>query len=395
MRKLTHVCCVQCGITFEKEKTLQSSRYICSQACLDARQSDRISKYQSTRRTNGKIKCQVCSQPMMQCESVMKSLCLCSLDCKRIHKSQLPKRINPLSIQYHTSRGLSEEEAKEKIRELQRKRSPRCEDYWIKKGYNSEDAQKMVSQIQKQFCKSNDLSREERQRLSPRAIEYWMAKDYTIEEAILKHKEFNDRSSLAYFVRRYGKDLGQQKYSAECEKRAKLNGLESYIAKYGEADGLERWQNKYKKRGPDSKSAKTFFEELYHKLPKEVQQLKVYFKGHTENEFGIKGPRQYYYYDFVISDIKYCIEFNGSYWHADPEIYESGTMLKMFGKTVLVDDIWKKDAAKCLAIENRGFKVQIVWCKDKKIPLDQIDTLVESIKQRYKEYQNEKTQDHK
>lgn len=390
MRKIECVNCLECGTEFKKIDSLQKVAPICSQVCFNSRINHRINKYKESRRNNAKTGCQICGKSMVKCDSVMKSKYVCSVECKQKYKSSLPKKLSILSVDYHVNAGLSLKDAEEKVSQLQRARSPRCIEYWITRGYSEDDAIKMVSEYQKRNTAANTMTKEERQKSSPRAIQYWLEKGFDFEDAQQHHKQFNDRSSLNYFVLKYGLEQGTLAYTEECKRRAVVNSIKGYVKKYGEAKGVDLWQNKYKKRGPDSKQARAFFELLYQKLPAEVKQLKIYFKGLTDNEFGTRGDGKYYYYDFVISDIKYCIEFNGSYWHADPTFYSSGTILKMFGKEVLVDDIWEHDRQKHLALASRGFVVKTVWCKDKNLPLEHIDLLVEEIKNRYKEHTNEK-----
>lgn len=66
-----------------------------------------------------------------------------------------------------------------------------------------------------------------------------------------------------------------------------------------------------------------------------------------------------YFYDFVISNVKYCIEFNGDYWHANPEMFsESQVPMKFLGLTAC--EIWKKDKIKIESLVNLGYKVKII-----------------------------------
>jgi len=394
MRKIEVISCLHCSKEFCKADSLQSSRPICSQECLDARVKERVIRYKTTRRVNTLNKCQVCSNPLIKHDSVMTTKYICSEVCRNRYKSERPKKLSILSTDYHIAQGLSTQEAKIKVQQMQRQRSPRCPEYWQLMGYSEEESQQQVSQTQKKFWAANTMSKEERQKITPRSIKYWLEKGLSIEDATLQQKMFNDRSSLSYFVSNLGTELGQRAYQESCQKRTVVNNLQSYINRHGEEQGLEIWQAKYKNRGPDSKLARAFFDQLYQRLPQYIKDQNIYYKGLTEKEFGIRGVNQYYWFDFVISDIKFCIEFNGSYWHADPEIYAPGTVLKMSGKEVLVDDKWKQDREKKQALESQGFIVKTVWCRSKRLPIEQIDLLIKSIIVRYKEYPNEKTQNY-
>lgn len=79
------------------------------------------------------------------------------------------------------------------------------------------------------------------------------------------------------------------------------------------------------------------------------------------NEEKIYNKRKYIY-DFCIPSLKTIIECNGTYWHADPEVYKSGDYVKLprHGK-VLVDKIWKIDKHKQKVANSRGYKTFFVW----------------------------------
>lgn len=75
-------------------------------------------------------------------------------------------------------------------------------------------------------------------------------------------------------------------------------------------------------------------------------------------------------FDVGIPDKNTVIEFNGTYWHLDPRIYEAhyyDNYRKMFAW-----QIWKKDAHKIEQATKRGYKVITIWqsdwdyCNDKK-----------------------------
>jgi len=69
-----------------------------------------------------------------------------------------------------------------------------------------------------------------------------------------------------------------------------------------------------------------------------------------------------YIYDFYVPERHLLIECNGLYWHASPEIYKSGDIIKLprHGE-VLVDKIWKIDAHKKYVAEKRGYKFLTIW----------------------------------
>lgn len=77
-------------------------------------------------------------------------------------------------------------------------------------------------------------------------------------------------------------------------------------------------------------------------------------------QFHIKGEP--YLYDFFIPALNLVLEYHGDYWHANPAKYASGTYLKIqCAGNVLVDDLWKRDAAKSEAATKHGYAFACLW----------------------------------
>jgi G:T-mismatch repair DNA endonuclease (very short patch repair protein) len=82
-----------------------------------------------------------------------------------------------------------------------------------------------------------------------------------------------------------------------------------------------------------------------------------------ETQFHLQGIP--FIYDFFLPDYNILIEYQGDYWHCNPDLYPSGTMLK-FQRTgeILVDDVWIRDARKRNLAEALGYSVIYIWEKD-------------------------------
>ena len=92
--------------------------------------------------------------------------------------------------------------------------------------------------------------------------------------------------------------------------------------------------------------------------------LKLNFND-IRDQYHIKGFR--YYYDFYIPSLNAIIEFNGDYWHANPEKYSSGSYLKIQRVgDVLVDDIWERNKRKKEVAESNGYNFFVIWEKEYK-----------------------------
>lgn len=100
------------------------------------------------------------------------------------------------------------------------------------------------------------------------------------------------------------------------------------------------------------------------------QELEIsnYFKDNNINfvqQFQIYGHS--FFYDFYLPELNIIIEFNGDYWHANPEKYKSGTTLNIQNaEPVLVDKIWERDKLKRIIAEENGYKIFYIWESDYK-----------------------------
>lgn len=307
--------------------------------------------------------CIVCGKTMKKKDSVMLSKYVCSIECKEKRKLSLPKKLSATSWKYWVKQGLSEKQAKEYVSTIQAERSPRSINYWVKKGYSRQEAAQKVSDYQ-QTCGLRNLekyTRDERQERSPFSIKYWEKKGYNIEQAKKILKENADSTSLSFYIKKYGLTFGQELYTKMCQARKKDYTLEGYQKKYGEVEGKQLWSKKYKNRH-NSKKACDFFNKLSEKIN---SKYKIYTASNENGEYGIlnKDHNKYFFYDFVVPELKLCVEYHGDYWHCNPKKYDSLYEHKQSG--ALAKDIWAWDKVKQDTItSDRGFEVITVWESD-------------------------------
>lgn len=121
-----------------------------------------------------------------------------------------------------------------------------------------------------------------------------------------------------------------------------------------------------------SKKSQTLFWLIYNKLDKKDKQH-CYFHE-LNKEFGKWDGDNYYFYDFVLTNKNKCIEFNGNYYHMNPELYEANNFNKRVGLTA--EEIWKKDLIKIKYLESIGYSILVIWEKEFN---DNKDILVEKI----------------
>ena len=183
-------------------------------------------------------------------------------------------------------------------------------------------------------------------------------------EGLKKWDEYCKRQSYAgvseqYFIDRYGKVKGTEVWRDVC--RRKRNTLEVFIEKYGKIEGTKRHQSMI-----DNKCI--FFSKVSQKLFREIQNGEVgeYFATNGK-EYSVycQDTKSIYFYDFVNTRLKKCIEFHGDCFHANPKKYKDNDTPNPFVKTLTSKDIWDVDFKKqqCI-IRERGFDVLVVWESD-------------------------------
>jgi very-short-patch-repair endonuclease len=303
------------------------------------------------------LKCIICGCIFPIEQRAMVTVKICSVSCKNKHKETLPKKTSPTQASYWVSKGMSPEEAVVHVSKLQKARSNRSVDYWIAKGYSEEESIKKVQEVQSENSKIGvaKYTTEQRRARSPFSPEYWIKKGYTFDQANAIVKANSSTISLDTLVSKYGQEQGTAKYEAMCISRKQNYSLVGYIEKHGYDKGTELWNKKFKNR-PNSMAATKFFEKIREHIPPE---FKVYCAD-TDGEYGINNAGEYYFYDFVVPDLKLCVEFHGDYWHCNPEKYDADTYQVQTGK--FARDVWEHDAKKHQALAVlRDINTMVVW----------------------------------
>lgn len=192
--------------------------------------------------------------------------------------------------------------------------------------------------------------------------EYNKSRSVTIENMIKKYgekigtenyKKYVEKQkycgiSLEYFIQKYGDISGTKKYYEICKSKALT--LDNFIKKYGEDLGRKKYRD-YCEIRP------TFHSKISQELFWKIKTDNCYFAEYNK-EFGFNSPTGYYFYDYVDTKLKKCIEFNGDYWHCNPKIYSEDHKTHY---NYTADDIWKKDEEKINFIKSKEYDVMIVW----------------------------------
>lgn len=198
--------------------------------------------------------------------------------------------------------------------------------------------------------------------------------------------EYNSSRSqtLEKMISRYGEINGAIKWEQYCERQAFTNTLQYFIEKYGEQLG----SIKYKEVNLGKASCvnpKLLSEKLNISIDSALDiilsrnktsgstwgsLLEKEFTNALEINLGEKleystfstpfGKWSHLLNSYVIFDIKHrdcVIEFNGDYWHANPNLYKKDAIIR--GRTA--NEINQRDQLKKQTAINLGLRYMVVW----------------------------------
>lgn len=169
--------------------------------------------------------------------------------------------------------------------------------------------------------------------------------------------------------------------------------MEGFIRKYGEIEGKKRFNNfidavnnsfEDTNKYHQSKRGVCFFNKIIKKLS-ELGYNFTYYYGDNEMRKYSHIDGVLYSLDFFILELNICVEFNGDYWHANPEIYEKNWIHPI--KKVSAEDIWKYDANRNKSLKEE-FLIDVINVWEKSIYIDKkediiIDEIIKKIEYKY------------
>lgn len=160
-------------------------------------------------------------------------------------------------------------------------------------------------------------------------------------------------------IRKYGKiysdkfleKIGGFKTNNRLAKRASILGKEAVYRKYGSLivknNYTSKWHIKLRQKLYDNQII--------------TEHEKKIVKQYTTDEFDINR--------------NVCIEFNGDFWHCNPNIYHKNYMHPLMKMTA--KEIWKRDNKKYKEYKKAGYDVFIIW------ESDNIDDKIKEYKEKY------------
>lgn len=334
-----------------------------------------------------KPKCKCCHKPTKFNDDTVKYLEFCSRECKTIfnRKTKEQERLEKLSnTQNYIECKVCGEPVKALAAHLAFKKD-RLHDNWDLERYKKEfpgeptvcnsyvNGLKEKMKGENNHMHRNNTTLKQRQSSSPFSKEFYLKRGFNEIEAERMAKEkgidaIKDRvgaTSLDYFLEKSGGDLEKAKILQK--ERQSTFTLEKCIKKYGKEEGTkrfnerqEKWSTKMEtmyKEGKFTKYNNNFHSTNSIELFKNLPQENAY---HSNNEYWINDGHRIFYYDYRLG--KKLIEFNGDYWHCNPEVYKEDYFHKRKNKTA--KELWEFDEYKVNLAKSKGYEVLIIWEKD-------------------------------
>jgi G:T-mismatch repair DNA endonuclease (very short patch repair protein) len=220
---------------------------------------------------------------------------------------------------------------------------------------------------------------EERRAISPFSPDFYLKRDpsLALDEAQKlaqdKTKEATDKivswTQIEYWTR---EGHTEEEAKAIISEKQKTFSLEICIEKYGEEAGRKRWEERQEKWKSKVFNDETFIGGGHSMIATEMINgvlISLQEKGyngeifHGERErFINNGKGNVFKYDLTFQDERKIIEFNGDFWHCNPELFEPDFWSKP--KKMTAQEIWDYDVKKKQAAEEQGYELLYIWERD-------------------------------
>jgi hypothetical protein len=160
--------------------------------------------------------------------------------------------------------------------------------------------------------------------------------------------------TLVNMISKYGEDEGLARWDNYISRQRETCTMEYFLKTYGE-EGKHKWEAFCDARISNnvnsvSKEETEFLSEISQIYDIEPQY--VIEKNYTDG-------RRTYVYDGIITGTNTLIEYNGDMWHMNPSVYDAEDTQPYSGK--LAKDVWFHDQNKLKFANSRGYEVIVVW----------------------------------
>lgn len=201
------------------------------------------------------------------------------------------------------------------------------------------------------------------------SLEYYLGKGLSVAEATIARSARQRTFSLSKCIEKHGETIGRSIFSER--QRKWQNTLNSK----SEAEKWDILSRKIANGAFVSTASETFFNAVEDQV-----DLTNYTIYRGQAEYYINDDGKFWKYDFTIKELKLIVEYNGTHVHPKPDSLSDWK--HVFTKETK-NECMKKENAKRLAAEKRGFKVEYVWSDDSHN--DSVTKIVEVINQLQKD----------
>ena len=177
-------------------------------------------------------------------------------------------------------------------------------------------------------------------------LDWWIKKcNGNVEQAKKLYKDRQATFTLEKCIKKHGKEKGKQIFNNRQKKWS--NKIEE---KYKNGEFTRFCESNW------SSSEINFINDLVKSFNLKEHE---YYSAVNGNQFfrHFKELKKTFAYDFVYSNK--IIEFNGDYWHMNPEKYNKNDFNKSIQETA--ENKWKIDALKNNMIKSKGYQVLVIW----------------------------------
>jgi hypothetical protein len=256
------------------------------------------------------------------------------------------------SVNYWINRGLSEDESKQKVKEMK----PNLIEYWLSRGFSHEES-KLKTELhlmntERAFIikygedEGVRLFKEKKYKEgklhSKRSIEYWINKGYSFEQSKNKVSESQNTFGLVKCIEKHGEQEGKRIFTERQKK----------------------WQESLTKNGNMKMGYSKISQDLFYNILETYDidsRINVKFATHNE-EFKLNNPDGgIFIYDFTDIINKKIIEYNGDMFHANPKKYKETDTPHPYRKNKTSSEIWESDKNKLIEAKNNGYDVLVIW----------------------------------
>ena len=170
--------------------------------------------------------------------------------------------------------------------------------------------------------------------------------DYVEKQKLTKSHE--------YMINKYGEE------KTKAINQSKGQTLSNYIKRLGKIEGLKQYEIMLSHhKNYFSKISQKFFDEI----DKYISQKYTTYYATKNHEYGVNlHNNDYIRLDYFILELNLCIEFNGTYFHADPRFFNENDYPNPHNKVLTSKTIWENDNNRYKKLKKyRNIDTVVVW----------------------------------